>query len=405
MPEREALHGTFELRRLGRLSPVSLGRDYLEIVLRLARLVPGWVESYVRPSAVDEGQESSIEQLRESVQALVERVEREETERERRRWLLAQLHAIGTALVWHGGERPSYATLFQRCHGASVETVSDGQFEQAHKLLDCALPGRGDVAVRYRAWRDKQQIPREKLQAGIELLAREVRRRSRELFGLPDREQIVWELVNGEPWSGNAEYLGQRKTRIRINVDMPISWPRLLDLVCHEAYPGHHSENVCKDASLIQAAGREELSAYVYPTPQALISEGLATYALDAVLGDDGEEQLASECLRPAGISYDHETASVVRDAETLLLPVRSNIALMLDRGATSLEVRDYARAWLLEEPEQIDKAIKRVESRAWRPYESCYPVGFALCQRYAAGDRGRFQDLLHRQLTPADLT
>ena len=101
---------------------MGLGTDYLEIVLRLRRLVPGWVEGYVRPSqlvdAVDAGEDVSVEHLRESVQGLAERVRGEETEPDRRRWLLARLRAIETALRWHGGERLGYAALFERCPGA-----------------------------------------------------------------------------------------------------------------------------------------------------------------------------------------------------------------------------------------------------------------------------------------------
>jgi len=129
--------------------------------------------------------------------------------------------------------------------------------------------------------------------------------------------------MSGEPWAGNANYLGQRRTLIRINADLPISSSRLLELVCHEAYPGHHTENVCTDASLIQRAAREELSVFVYPTPQALVSEGLASHALDALLGENAE-RIAADCLRPIGIPYDHETAAAFREAQTLLLAVRS---------------------------------------------------------------------------------
>jgi hypothetical protein len=142
---------------------------------------------------------------------------------------------------------------------------------------------------------------------------------------------------------------------------------------------------------------------YVYPSPQALLSEGLACYALQALLEDEAE-QLAADCLRPAGIPYDAETAAAVREAETLLLPVRSNVAMMLDGGATSAEARKYARAWLLDDAEQIDEAIGHLEARSWRPYESCYPVGLAICRSYATGRPERFRELLSRQLTPADL-
>ncbi|HWF75209.1 MAG TPA: hypothetical protein VG186_17820, partial [Solirubrobacteraceae bacterium] len=243
----------------------------------------------------------------------------------------------------------------------------------------------------------------ERLHEGLVVLAGEMRRRCREIFELPDGEGVAWKLVSGERWAGQADYLGQRQTLIRINADLPISSSRLLELVCHEAYPGHHTEGVCKEVSLIEKAGREELSAYVYPTPQALLSEGLASWALHALLGDDGES-IAAECLRPIGIPYDPETASAVREAEEMLLAVRSNVALMLDAGGPSAQAQDYARAWLLDAPHQIDEAISNLEARTWRPYESCYPVGFALCRKYAELRPERFRTLLHEQLTPADL-
>jgi predicted nucleotidyltransferase len=386
---------------------MEVGRDYLKVALRLRRLVPGWVESYTGPpglrDAVEAEEKLSVEELREMTERLAQRVQEEQVDGERSRWLSAQLRAIATALLWLGEERFDYGELFERCHGASVELVSDRQFERAHALLGRALPGAGDVAVRYRRWRDSQLIPPDRLLAGLELLSAEMRRRCRESFGLPDGERVVWQVVGGEPWAANADHRGHGETLIRVNADLPIGSPRLLELVCHEAYPGHHTEGACKDARLIQAAGREELSVYVYPSPQALLSEGLACCALEALLGDEAE-QIAADCLRQAGIPYDPETAAAVREAETLLLPVRSNIAMMLHAGATAMDVRAYARTWLLDEPEQIDEAIGHLKARAWRPYESCYPVGLALCRSYTAGQPERFRELLNRQLIPEDL-
>jgi hypothetical protein len=306
-------------------------------------------------------------------------------------------------LLWLVGEECDYRELFAICHGGHVDRVADRQFDEAHALLDRALPGNGDVRVRYRVWREDQLVPRERLQEGLEVLAAEMRARCREMFDLPDDEQVTWELVSGVPWAGNAEDLGHACTRIRINADLPISSPRLLELVCHEAYPGHHTEAVCKNARLIRADGRMELCVYVYPSPQALISEGIACLAQEALLGDEAD-RIAGECLEQAGIPYDQVIARVVRQAEELLLPMRSYVAMMLDSGSTSGEVREYAKTWLLDTPEQIDEAITNLEARSWRPYESCYPVGLALCRAYVRGRPERFNDLLHRQLTPADL-
>jgi hypothetical protein len=388
---------------------VEIGAKYLEIALKLARLVPDWVEAYVGPpalaEAVDGLEEVSADQLYDDAQQLADRVGDEVQQPDRRAWLVAQLQAIGTALQARGGEHFSYQELFQRCHGGHVELVPDGQFERAHALLDRALPGNGDhVAARYRAWRDTQLVAPEQLQQALESLGDEMQRRSRDKFGLPDGDAVKWELVSEVPWAGNAEYAGRRQTLISINTDRPISAPRLLELVCHEAYPGHHAEHVCKDASLIQQDGRDELSVYVYPTPQALVAEGLACLALDALLGQDAD-RIAAECLGPLGVRYDDQVAAVVREAEDLLMSVRSNLALMIDDGRPPDEVREYALTWLLDEPRHIDDSIKNLDADSWRPYASCYPVGLDLCRQYAADSPERFRDLLYLQLTPADLT
>src|SRR5436305_14267050 len=95
-------------------------------------------------------------------------------------------------------------------------------------------------------------------------------------------------------WAGHADVLGERHTLIRVNADLPISSLRLLGLVCHEAYPGHHTENACKAVSLIQGAGRAELCVYVHPSPQALLSQGPASQPLDAPAGDHAAAVAAS---------------------------------------------------------------------------------------------------------------
>ena len=103
---------------------MGVGREYLGVVLQLRRLVPAWVESYTGPpellAAVEAGDAPSIDGVRESSDALADRIFSEENDRERRGWLLAQLEGISTALRSLAGERLDYRTLFERCHGASV---------------------------------------------------------------------------------------------------------------------------------------------------------------------------------------------------------------------------------------------------------------------------------------------
>lgn len=387
---------------------MDVGRRYLELVLRFRRLAPSLVEGYTGPSEladlVDLEAPRAPPVLVEQAQELGRLVQEHDVDVDRRAWLSVQLSAISTALAWLDGQRFSYRELAERCHGMKVRVVPEEEFESAHRKLDRALPGRGDVRARYQRWAATQLVPRSLLLPGLEALAKELRRRSHVMFDLPAGEAASFELVTGEWYAGSAVYRGGRRTRIAINEELPIGSFRLLELVSHEAYPGHHTETVCKDAELVVDRGRLELAVFVYPTPQTLLAEGIACHALEALLGDEAEE-VAARCLRPLGIAYDVEISAAVREAEQRLLGVRSNVAIMLDEDRLTTErARTYARRWMLQDDQQVERSVESLENRAWRPYESCYPEGLALCRRFTAGDPTRFRRLLHEQLTPAQL-
>jgi hypothetical protein len=388
---------------------VDPGLRYLMLVLRLRKLEPSLVESYVGPAElaarIDSEPAGSPLELREQARELRAGLAHEALDPGRRRWLSGQLSALETALGWLAGEALSYRELFERCHGVAPTLASETRFEAAHRLLDQALPGRGELSRRYQRWAASQLVPRDRLMPGLSALAAELRSRTRERFGLPDGEHVAFELVNGKPWSGYADYAGALRTRIQINLDLPIRAFWLLELVAHEAYPGHHSEHVCKDVELIRARGRLELSVYAYPTPQALLAEGLATYALHALLGDEADA-IAAECLRSHGIAYDAEVAAVVRRARSALLPVSANVAIMRDEGDMFAgEAQEYVRHWTLESDSFARKVVGSLQERRWKPYESCYPEGLDFCRRFAGDDPRRFVRLLREQLTTLDLT
>ena len=50
----------------------------------------------------------------------------------------------------------------------------------------------------------------------------------------------------------------------------------VVELVTHEAYPGHHTEHAWKE-QLLTRAGRLEESIVLIPTPQSVVSEGIAS--------------------------------------------------------------------------------------------------------------------------------
>jgi hypothetical protein len=198
--------------------------------------------------------------------------------------------------------------------------------------------------------------------------------------------------------------MGGGRTVIRLNQDHPIASFRLLEIVSHEGYPGHHCEAVCKRAALGVGRGWSELSVWGYCLPQAMMSEGIAELALEALLGSDADE-VGAAVLRPLGIPYDAPVAAVVRETWEMLQSVRPNVAMMLDDKALSRrEAWEYLRTWRLEENDYIDRSVASVLDGFWKPYESCYTEGLGLCRRFVDGDPLRFQRLLVEPLIPDDL-
>jgi hypothetical protein len=295
------------------------------------------------------------------------------------------------------GARIPYAERAERCYGVRPAEVPEEAFEAAHERLGAALGGSGPLRERYARWHASQRVPAGLVVPALEALLETLRSRTRERFGLPDGERVELELVTDEPWIAFAGYEGGLRTRISINRDIPSTASRLLDIALHEVYPGHHTEHVHKDAH----AGH---AAFVYPTQQALISEGIAMYARHALLGEDADE-IARDCLRPLGIDYDAEVAAVDSEVWTALFPVRVNLSIRLDDGrADEAAAREYARRWLVEDDEYVDKVVRDMLADPWPPYDCCYTEGLALCRAFCEREEGGFRRLLHEPLTTGDV-
>jgi hypothetical protein len=281
--------------------------------------------------------------------------------------------------------------------------VPEEEFAAAHASLEDVLPGSGPIHERFVAWRETQHVQPERIRPGLEALAAELRERTAAVVELPDGDRVDFELVTDKAWSGFCDYLGNLHTRISINVDLPIPAGQLLELVTHEVYPGHHTDHLCKEP-LIAEQGRVELEVYLFPTPQAVVAEGIATTAHEALLGKQADH-VGAEILGRLGISYDADTAAVVREAQDVLDSVGPNLVQLVAEGRLPRdEARPYARRWLIDPDEVVDKALRFYLDDPWPPYGICYPAGRDLARRFVAGDPARFRRLLGEQLTPEDL-
>ena len=175
-------------------------------------------------------------------------------------------------------------------------------------------------------------------------------------------------------------------------------------MAIHETYPGHHTERCSKEHLLVQGRGLLEETLVLVPTPQSLVSEGIASIAPALLLESDDGKELAA-VVRDAGIEFDLPHALAVRRAATPCRWAEVNAALMLhDRGADEADVRAYLERWGLMSPQLSAHMIRFFREPTSRTYVVTYPAGRELCDAWVAGEPDRFHRLLTEQVRVRDL-
>jgi hypothetical protein len=299
------------------------------------------------------------------------------------------------------GEAIGYADEVEACYGVRPTRVAEEVLVEARRRIDEVLPGSGPLSERLIAWRESHAVPVERLRPAIDSLTEDLRQRTRSLFGLPEGEQVEFELVTGQPWAGFNYYLGGLRSRVAVNTDLPVLSTGLAHLVAHEAYPGHHTEHTRKEVGLVRRRRWWEESIFLVGTPQCLLAEGLADLGLEVAMGRRPEETVAGH-LRPLGIRYDAEVVAAVSEASEALGGVRQNAAFRLhEDGADADTVAAEVAHWGLLSTERAAKAVEFLTHPTWRAYLTCYVEGLPLCRNFVRGDPARFDRLLAEQLTP----
>jgi len=404
--------------------PTGIVERYLALGLALGRHIDGLVDAYYGPDELRRRVEAEAviapDELVRRARDLLGAIdvaeplgtpgepgggpEPEDEARLRRHWLRAQVVGLLTTARIVSGDAIGYADEVEACYGVRPSRVPEEVIVQAHRDLDSVVPGSGPLAERFVAWREAQAVPPEKLDAAIHSLAEDLQARTKANFGLPEGETVEFELVTGKPWSGFNYYLGGLRSRVAINVDLPVLSTSLAHLVAHEAYPGHHTEHSRKEVGLVRRRRFFEESIFLVGTPQCLLAEGLADLGLEVVMGRR-PEQLVAEHLRPLGIPYDPDTVAVVAEAGEALSAVRANAAFRLheDHADPEVVIDEVARFGLVDRV-RAEKSVSFLLDPTWRSYISCYVEGLPLCRRFVGGRPERFARLITEQLVPEDL-
>ena len=378
----------------------SAAERYLRLGLQLDRHAEGIVDAYFGPpelaAAVEASPPVEPRTLVAAAEALLDELEDG--------WLRDQVVGLRTYAGALAGEPGSYADEVEGCYGVRPTYTDEAVFTAAHERLEELLPGDGTLAERYERRQSSSLVPTDQAERLIAAVIEEARAWSRGLVELPDGEGVVLEIVRGEPWLAFCDYLGDLRSRIAVNVDLPMSAIELLILAIHETYPGHHVERASKEHLLVRGRGLLEETLVLVPTPQSLVSEGIAVLAPEVLLGSEGGSALAA-VLHDAGIEFDLAHAFAVERAHEPCRWAEVNAALMLhERGASEAETQAYLKRWALMTPTLAAHMIRFFTGPTSRTYIITYPAGRELCRSYVAGEPERFRRLLTEQVRVRDL-
>jgi hypothetical protein len=393
----------------------AFGREYARLSFAIERHVPGFIDAYLGPddlrAALDPGPTGypQAHALVTATRELLARIPMLDATEGRKGYLTKQVEAMLTTARRVAGEELPYREEVRLLFDIEPVATPEGVYDAAIADLETLLPGDGPIAERLIAWRQSYAIPPETARRLVDIILPELRARTQEFVDLPEGESIEIRMVQDQPWSGYNWYLGNGRSRVDLNTDLPIYAYRLTDLLAHEGYPGHHTEHALKER-LYTEQGLGEHALQLINTPECVISEGIATLAEKMLFDPNELVRFRRERVYPAaGISGDTEREVAIGTALRILRSVPGNAALLLhEEGRDPQDVVAYLQRYGLVAEAEARQRLRFIADPLWRAYIFTYHVGYELISGWLdqvpAERHGRFRTLLTEQVYPSQI-
>lgn len=330
-----------------------------------------------------------------------------------RRWrfLLAHLEAARFRLDQLSGVKLSFDEEARRLFGVVPELQPLESYDAVLARIDALVPGPGALSERVEAFRNRFAVPPDRVAAVMQAAVEECRRRTRAHIELPAGDAFTLELVQNTGWSGNNLYQGKARGTIQFNTDFPLVVDRVIELACHESYPGHHTHVSLLDERLVRQRGWIEYSVFPLFGPLGFIAEGEASSASAVAFPPDERVRFESTVLYPlAGIHPGEASRLRALSAELSQLP---GARLTIDRMFLDGKL-DRARALALLEKYQLVSAAFAEKILAFAEKYRSYVINYGLGEiavrdylRRSGEDAARWramEALLAEPSLPADL-
>lgn len=390
--------------------------DYVRLVLAVGRHDPDFVDAYYGPPAWKAGAEAGgprpLAELRSEARRLLDGIggaEPQAAEGVRRDYLLGQLTALDAHLARLGGHSASFDDEAEALYQVRPPRTPEATFEAALVRLEGLLEGPGSVQERYQQVRGRFLVPVDRVDAVFQAAIAEARDRTRRHAVLPTSDHFRVDYVTGKAWSAYNWYQGGGSSLIQVNLDLPITIDRALDLAAHEGYPGHHVYNALLEQRFAQAPpeGRGWVEFTVYPlfSPQSLIAEGTANFGIEVAF--PGPEKLAfeREVLFPlAGLDAAEAERWSKLQAELKVLAFADNEAARgyLDGRFSREEAEAFLVRYSLRTQAQAAQRLRFIDT--YRSYVINYNLGEQLVRVWVERQGGTVGEPQRRWAVFVDL-
>ena len=357
--------------------------EYLGLVADLGALSPESVDFHTgAPGARAGVNATSLRAVGDRSRALAEHIQsthgRSTTTGVRARRLAAQLNAVAWRSAQLNGEPFSFDEELARLFTLNREQMdrpTDGKAPRVLTQLERRLPGNGPLSERLTAYQRRFVVPRGRLHAVVMGALDACRNQTRRLMALPEGERITIEYVAERPWSGYSVYRGGYHSLVQVNREMPLTVGQVLNLACHEAYPGHHVYNSVRDQQFVRERGWSEMGALALFSPEGFRAEAAANAAAAIVFRSDERVEVLQQSLFPLIGLDSREAERYVQVCDLVDSLADDTTAVILKYLAGTLAAPDAARALqqraLMEQPGALLAYLDR-----YRGYALAYTWG-----------------------------
>ena len=269
----------------------TIAETYLQLALALGERDPDSLDYTTAPqqlkASVHRAYPTLDEINRQAAQLLTQLNSLARLDPDRARFLTLQIQAIQTRTAMLRGHLLPFdaeaQALFHTTRLPDTEAVHRAVLlQQISAMLppsSQSVPSRDTLASRYAAYDQRLLVPPAKLAAVMQAALAGCRAQTLKYIALPSSESVQLIFIRNQPWSAFSRYEGHAHSTILLNLDLPVTVDGVVELACHEGYPGHHVFNSLHDAALAQHEHRPEAQAQLTFSPESYVSEAAAGYA------------------------------------------------------------------------------------------------------------------------------